>query len=259
MTQARGLTRLQEDFARALLGEDPEAVAGHLEGEPESAQRRLAVYRRAIAANRLGALLSAYPVVARIVGEAFFAEVAQQYGAAEPPANGDLNRHGATLAGFLEAYPHAASMPWLADVARLEWAWHESLHAADAPAFDFERLAAVPEDEQPHLVLTLHPSVRLVRSAWPVYAIWEANQPERDGTPDREAGADDVLVWREENRVRMVLLTKAEADVVERLLQRCTLGEAVGPEAEAEFAAMLPRLAGHGMLAGFAIESGEES
>ena len=92
-----------------------------------------------------------------------------------------------------------------------------------------------------------------------MYAIWEANQPERDGTPDREAGADDVLVWREANRVRMVLLTKAEADVVERLLQGCALGEvaSAGDEAQAEFAAMLPRLAGHGMLAGFAVGSGE--
>jgi hypothetical protein len=215
------------------------------------------VYRCAIAANRHGALLSTYPVVARIVGEAFFAEAALQYCSALPPATGDLNRHGATFAFFLETYLHAAAMPWLADVARLEWAWHESLPAADAPAFDFGRLAGVPEAEQPHLVLALHPSVRLVRSAWPVYAIWEANQPERDGAPDREAGADDVLVWREANRVRIALLTKAEADVVERLLQGGALGEIAGAEAEAEFAAMLPRLAGHGMLAGFAIRSSQ--
>lgn len=253
MRRAEGLARLQADFAAALLGEDPGQFAAHLAGDPATALARLAVYRRAIAANRNGALLSAYPVVARIVGDAFFAEAAQQYSGAVPPDGGDLNRHGAAFADFLAVYPHAAALPWLPDVARLEWAGHEALLAADAPAFDFASLAAVPEVDQVQLSFTLHPSVRLERSAWPVLAIWEANQPDRDGTPDRDAGDDHVLVWREGDRVRMALLSPAEAGIVAGLADGRPLGELAGPGNAEDFAAMLARLAEHGMLAGFSV------
>lgn len=253
MRRAEGLARLQADFAAALAGGDAGEFVAHLAGDPATGLARLAVYRQAIVANRHGALLAAYPVVARIVGDAFFAEAALQYSGAVPHGDGDLNRHGAAFADFLAAYPHAAALPWLPDVARLEWASHEALLAADAPPFDFRSLAAVPEEDQVRLAFTLHPGVRLARSAWPVLAIWEANQPDRDGTPDREAGADDVLVWREDNRARMALLSPGEAAIVAGIADGRPLGELTGPGPGEEFAAMLERLAGHGMLAGFSV------
>jgi len=254
--RAEGLAGLQADFAAALAGGDAGEFVAHVAGDPATALARLAVYRRAIAANRSGALLAAYPVVARLVGESFFAEATLQYSAAVPPGDADLNRHGAAFPEFLAAYEHAAAMPWLPDVARLEWASHEALLAADAPPFDFAKLAAVQEDEQAQLAFTLHPSVRLERSAWPVLAIWEANQPDRDGTPDRDAGADDVLVWREDNRARMALLSPVQAAIVARLANGRPLGELTGPGPGEELAAMLARLAGHGMLAGFSVTPG---
>jgi hypothetical protein len=256
MRRTEGLARLQADFAAALEGGDAGEFVAHLAGEPATVLARLAVYRRAIAANRHRALLAAYPVVARSVGDAFFAEAALQYSRAVPPGDADLNRHGAAFADFLADYPHAAALPWLPDVARLEWASHEALLAADAPPCDFAGLAAVPEEDQEQLAFTLHPSVRLERSAWPVLAIWEANQPDRDGTPDRDTGADDVLVWREDNRVRMALLAQDQAAIVAGLAIGRPLGELADPGLGEEFAALLAWLAGHGMLAGFAVMPG---
>jgi len=251
MSRSEALARLQADFAAALEGRDARGIVGHLAGDPAVALARLAVYRRAIVANRNGALRAAYPVVARIVGESFFAEAALQHCAAQPPGDADLNRHGAAFADFLAVYPHAAGMPWLADVARLEWACHEALLAADAPPFDFARLAAVPEDEQARLVFTPHPSLRLERAAWPVLAIWEANQPDRDGTPDRDAGADEVLVWREGDCVRMALLSPGEAAIAAEIANGTPLGAIADREGKEDLAAVLARLAGHGLLTGF--------
>jgi hypothetical protein len=248
---ARRLGRLQSDFAEAVLGGDGRAFATRLSGEPGMAQRRLALYRDAILANRAGALRAAFPVVARLVGDAFFGEAARRYGEEAPPACADLNRHGATFPAFLAAYSHAADLPWLADVARLEWAWQESLAAADAPGLDVAALAHVPEGGEAQLRFRLHPSVRLVRSEWPVLSIWEANQPERDGTPDRDEGADAVIVWREAQRVRLALLSPAEAAVVDGLARGLALEEVAGPGDGGDFAAALARLAAHGMLGGF--------
>ncbi len=252
MSGAPALGRLQEAFAAAVARDgEGEAFAPHLAGEPSLARRRLAIYRRAIAANLRRALRGAYPVLARLVGDGFFDEAARQFGQASPPESGDLNRYGAGFPGFLSAYGPACGLPWLADVARLEWARHESLMAADAPGLDFEALARVPEARQPGLRFDFHASVRLVRSSWPVLAIWEANQPERDGRADREDGADDVLVWREELRVRMALVEPGEADFVASLLQGADLEAAAAAAQEWDFAPALGRLAARGMLAGF--------
>lgn len=251
MRPALSLGELQARFADAVLAADQAGFESLLSGEPGDGRRRLATYREAILGNRRKALRAAFPVVDRLVGNAFFDEAADRHGESEPPGSADLNRHGGTFAAFLAGYAHAASMPWLADVARLEWAWHESLMAAEAPALDFAALARVGPAEQATLRFRLHPSVRLVRSPWPVLAIWEANQPERDGTAERQEGADDVLAWRESQRVRLARLTSPEAGFLEALLLGRGLEEAAGVAGDRDCAEMLARLAGHGMLVGF--------
>ena len=187
---------LQQRFLAAVL--DGATLADAT--EPADA---LAFYRASVASTLRGALAAAYPAVERLVGAAFFAEAARAYAQAHPSAAGDLHRFGGALAGFLDEYPPARSLPYLPDVARLEWAIHESAHAPDARPFDFLALAAVSESEHGALRARLAPAVRLVRSPWPVLAIWEANQPGRDGAPDRIEGPDHVLVHRAGDGVRV--------------------------------------------------------
>jgi hypothetical protein len=183
------LRTLQERFLDAVLADAPlEGVA------PADA---LDVYRRNARVNHQAALAAAYPVVRRLVGDAFFAEAARRYVRASPASSGDLHGYGASLPSFLEAYGPAQGLAYLPDVARLEWAVHESFHAADAPGFDFEALGRLAPDAHGALRFRLDPDVRLVASRYPVLAIWEANQPPRDGSPDRAEGADCVLVRRE--------------------------------------------------------------
>ena len=152
------------------------------------------IYRGNVLANRRGTLRATYPVVCRLVGDAFFDEAAARYAGHAPSRSGDLHEYGDAFANFLEGYAHARSLPYLADVARLEWACHECYHAADAGAFDFAALARVPAERHAGLRFLLHPSTRLLRSSHPVAAIMEANQPDRDGTPG--AGSrDPITSW----------------------------------------------------------------
>lgn len=251
MSAPAGLARLQAQFAAALAGEGDGVVAASLQGDPGLVSKRLDIYRRAIRAHCEAALRAAYPVVARLVGEGFFAEMARCHAAAFPPACGDLNRYGDSLPAFIASYPPAASLPWLGDVACLEWACHESAMAADVPGIDFAALAGIPDEGQPRLAFRLHPSVRRVRSAWPVLAIWDANQPGRDGTPGREEGADEILVWRGSDRVRAGPLAPPEAAFVDALIVGLALEEAADAAPGWDFAPMLARLAADGLLAEF--------
>jgi hypothetical protein len=221
------LARSQRDFLAVLFGDEAVPRAG------------LATYRRNVFANLRGALAATYPVVLRLVGAAFFGEAAERFARACPSTSGDLNRYGGEFGAFLAAYPFARELPYLADVARLEWACHESFNAADAAPLDVAMLAAVPPERHAELCFRLHPAVRLVASAHPVISIREANQPDRDGTPTVSSGAEHALVRREGFDVRVDRLTPVEWKFVAAL--------ALGDSLEAALDAALHAAAGPGL------------
>ena len=176
------LERQQRDFLDAVLARDAPLDA------------RVAIYHRSALGNRTGALAAAYPVVGRLVGPAFFDEAATRYAAAFPSRSGDLNAFGDRFATFLAQYSYARDLPYIADVARLEWAVHESRHCARGEALDYLALGAVPAEAIGEVRIRPRPSVRLVASTHPILSIWAANQEGRDGTPERSAGAERVAV-----------------------------------------------------------------
>ena len=202
----------QISVAASLLAGDP-AIVAQIRAGKLSAARRIEIYRHNVFANLRGALKDIYPVVLAVVGETFFLHAAGQYVEAHPSRSGDLNRFGGEWAAFLGTYSHAAALPYLPDVARLEWAWHEAFHAADAPAFDLAGLAAIPGEEHAALRFRLHPTVRLIRSEFPILRIWEVNQPAFRGEMevDWDAPADALLIRRDTTDGVTVLIERVPA------------------------------------------------
>jgi hypothetical protein len=235
------LAAVQREFIERLYGEAPEAGG-------------FAVYRRNLFANLGGALEATYPVVLRLVGDAFFREAVRRYVLAHPSTSGDLNDYGGDFAAFLGAYEHARELHYLPDVARLEWACHESDQAADGAALDFAALARVDAAAQAAIRFQLHPAVRVVKSAYPVACIWHANQPGRDGTPDRGEGAECVLVRRERNVVLVESIEPATWTFVEALGRGLPLAEA-GEQLGESLPTALTTLAAAGVVTGFTVPS----
>lgn len=211
------LARAQREFLDTVLSDAP-------------AEGRIMVYRSNVLANLHDALAAAYPVVRRLVGDAFFGELAAQFARAHPSRSGDLHRYGAELAEFVARYAPARGLAYLADVARLEWAVAQAFHAADARAFDYAGLAAVPAAERPALRLALEPAARLIASGHPIVAIWEANQPGRDGTPEVVDGGDLALVHRELFTPRVVRLSASEWTFLTAIAAGRTLGDLAADE-----------------------------
>src|SRR5260370_42613589 len=97
-------------------------------------------------------------------------------------------------------------MPWLADTARIERAWLDAYHAADAPPLYTDALAAVPSDRLGDLVFTAHPAARIVRSAYPAVASFAMNRAEGPGPPLQSNAADDAVIARPDMEVEARLL-----------------------------------------------------
>ena len=217
----------QLSVATSLLAGDSTAAARIRAGKL-SAARRLEIYRHNVYANLRGALKDIYPVTLAVVGEAFFHHAADQFVRVHPSRSGDLNQFGGDWAAFLGAYPYAAELPYLPDVARLEWAWHEAFHAGDAPPFDSGRLATLPPDTHSTLCFLLHPTVRLVKSDFPILRIWEVNQPGFTGEidVDWDTPAASLLIYRDlADGVSVLIeqLSAAGAAFLSALAQQATL------------------------------------
>jgi hypothetical protein len=127
--------------------------------------------------ERLGAI---YPGVARLVGVRYFRAAGRRFATRNPPRTLAAADFGAGFSGFLSAQPAARLLPYLPDLARLEWAVHAARRAPRVPALPADALDRFRDDEYRRIALILHPSCQLVRSRHPVLDIYRATLPETD-------------------------------------------------------------------------------
>lgn len=224
------LPELQTDFAAALAdARRVSAVLPFFGGSPARTESRLAVYRGNVYGNLAKALASAYPVTRRIVGDEFFDAMAREYARAHPSTSGDLNRYGGELAHFVAIFPHTADLPYLPDVARMEWLVHLAYYAADAAPFDVAALARVTAEEYPALRMKLAPACALLESRCPLALIWTVHQDDYAGEfgVDLESGPDLILVHRPRWRAEVLSLAAGDFRFLHSLSQGETLGTAL--------------------------------
>lgn len=183
-----------DEFTNALLDPDLAVPVGLTDPQGRPAGKRFAVYRNNVAVSLTEALETAYPVVRKLVGDEFFRAMAGVYLRQNPPTSALMMYYGFRFPGFLDRFQPVAHIGYLPDVARLERALRQSYHAADAPPVDAARLQALPPDRLMSARLTLCPALRLVRSNWPVHALWRANT-EADA-PKPVMRPENVLVLR---------------------------------------------------------------
>ncbi|MBO9508460.1 DNA-binding domain-containing protein [Thalassospira sp. A3_1] len=213
----------QAEFSRALMAADPSARPDGL--DPAMAGR-FAIYRNNVHRGLGDALIAAYPVVAKLVGEDFFRAMAQGFFRAEQARTGSLALYGAGFAEFIDGFDAAASVPYLSDIARLERARLEVLHEADEVVLDANSLAAFGDDLAACRFVA-HSACRLVNSSFPIHAIWLRQQADQDG---KEAApvvqqAENILITRPGMTVRQIVLDDGGAVFARCLLDGMTVAE----------------------------------
>lgn len=186
---------LEERFAAGMLDPSrpppPEVTAWN-----GAAASRFGVYRNNVVVGLTDALRQRFPVCERLIGEEFFRAMAREFMRALPPRSPLLYTYGGDFAPFIAAFEPAQSVPYLADVARLEFAYGLAYHAADAAPLPPQRIEAFTQESWGDLVFTLHPSIQLVASRWPIVAIWATNTHDEDVKPVDLGVAEDALVVR---------------------------------------------------------------
>ena len=244
------LAALQRGFAQALLheaGTVPQGVTSHTAPRPA---KRFQVYRNNVFASLIEVVRARFPAVERLVGEEFFRAMARLFVEAHPPRSPVLLDYGGDFAAFLRGFPPAAELPWLADVAEIEWLCNRACHAPDAIPLEAAALAAIAPEHLGGLRFTLHPSARLFASGYPAVSIWEANTGDRDGSLSGDLGAEAALILRPALEVMVLRLAPGAHAFTEALAAGMPLGAAAALAAEADPAFALPEALGALLAAG---------
>lgn len=242
------------DWSAALL----EAIADPERREPSATlglnPSGLAVYRNNYRVGLMDTLAYAYPVLGQLVGEEFFAALAREYVKRHASHSGNLHRYGEAFGDFLDTFEHVRHLPYLADVARLEWQVHRSYYAADSAIPDFAALTSMPPERWGELRFGLADDVAVLSSPWPIATVWLAHQPDSGvALPEHLDGAgESALVSRTAGTVRVERLEPASAAFLLALQHRDMLETAteaaLGQDTAFDLQAMLGLLFGRALL-----------
>ncbi|WP_035523569.1 DNA-binding domain-containing protein [Paraburkholderia sacchari] len=244
MSADESLASMQAAFAAAL--DDPAAdaalAAAYLRAGASIAiaHERLGFYRGNVRAARRAALASAYPVLAALVGEAYFDALALAYARAHPSRDADLNRFGAAMPAFIERYETDERYAYFGDVARLEWALHMAAFAADAEPLAPAQWQAIGAERLMASRLAVHPACVALASDHAALAIWRAHQHDdqnlggkahegarQHAWPDRIDTPGWVLIVRPRWRPAALVHAQAAHEAFVALQHGATLDEAI--------------------------------
>lgn len=255
----------QADFASALLDPSLACPAGLKAWNGSDPSARLAVYRNNVVSSLIDALADGFPVVQELVGVEFFRAMASVFVRQMPPRSRVLAEYGHDFASFIEQFAPARSVPYLADMARLERARVKSYHAADAEVVTKESfgLAMACGDRTGDLLLVLHPSVSVVRSPYAVVSIWSAHLDDGSLGAIEIDRPEDALILRTGLDVLVLGAAPGSAEFILALLDGICLGDASGTAQASvpgfDLSATLALLLRHGALTSIRLPGSELS
>lgn len=182
------------------------------------------IYSKTVLGALIGALEDSFEACRATVGAEFFGAMAGRYVRSTPSRSPSLDDYGDTFADFIADFEPAQQLPYLADLARLEWARHRCSTAADSQPMDPARLAEVPEALRDSLSFKLAPGLALVASDYPIDGIWELARNPSLPNVDLDDGGVSLLVHRNGAATLHVRLQPPEHQLIELLLEDVPFG-----------------------------------
>jgi len=216
------LLDFQDAFVTALGGERAALSPWLASGAGEAG---LAVYRNTIAKGCVDALAANFPTVLSMVGEDWFRAAAALFAREAPPTSAALLNYGEDFPAWLDRFPPARDLPYLAGVAHLDRLWTEALSAAEAPVLTAQALATLQPEALAEARLALHPSVRFAAFEAGLPSLWAAA---RAGEEDLELSdrPEALLCVRPHGAVRHRVIGQAEAEFLRACREGLTTAQA---------------------------------
>ncbi len=154
------LAEAQDNFI-ATINNGPSALLPDLfSGLPDRVMLGLKAHANTISHARLIALEDSFPRTKMAMGETEFGALSHSYVETDIARCANTNLIGADFADFLAEATVGAQF---VDLVRIEWAYLESYHAADAQALSLADIGVIDPSGMLNLRIDVHPAAQLVR------------------------------------------------------------------------------------------------
>jgi hypothetical protein len=170
------LADLQASYRGYLLSGDAAHLSPAIVADSFDGSERLAIYRNNFLISLGEALKANFPVTLQLVGTDFFEQAARGFVLAHPPQRPCLFEYGAGFADYLRDLPQLATLSYVADMARFEFARIAAYNAPIEPPVTPETLAGLSPEHLEALPIRRARHVQIVTSRAPVLALWQAHQ-----------------------------------------------------------------------------------
>lgn len=207
------LAELQAKFFMSIKSDDTNnELINVINGSTGIAQNRIKLYQNSILNNIKKGLKAIFPVCIKVVGDDFFSAMAEVYINQHPPRLPDLNAYGNNFPDFIAQFPPAQSLPYLADVARLDFTWHQVFYGPDNARVDLNKLFQTIATKGEAIIFALPEGAKLIDSLYPIADIWEICQPEYTGSIEINFNdnANHLLIWQVQQTICIEKLTQDE-------------------------------------------------
>ena len=234
----------QTHFHEALRDPAAPIPAGLVDPQGSPAGRRFNVYRNNVTTSLMDALSDGFPVIFKLLGQDNFKNLAREYQAAHPPSSPLMMMFGAEFPDFLRSHSRLAKLPYLGDVAEMEYAMRRSYHAADSIPIDPAVLGTLAESSLLASAFKFAPSFQVCTSAWPILGIWRFNSVA--DAPKPTPKAEYVMITRTDFDPVPEEISHGDAALLRSLAQGKTLEKALDSahsvEENHDFGRILQRL-----------------
>ncbi len=222
------LVELQALFNRMVLqGNIPDELADQIiPGGTLTVQNSLLVYERGYHARLTEALGETYEGIWWVLGDEGFFLLAKKYLNAHPSDTYTLSNIGRQLPSFLHSYSETKDFPFLPDLARYEWLFHELFHRQQHPSISPDALQQVLGAGD--AALKFGAAVALFEAPYSVYNIWRRkNADPNDRSPIHWDQPQHLLLYKHQQRILVKELEGQEARILGHLLQGKTIEETI--------------------------------
>ncbi|MBN9490738.1 MAG: putative DNA-binding domain-containing protein [Alphaproteobacteria bacterium] len=221
------LRDLQAEMAAYLVSGADADILGSIVGDTIPAAARLRIHRHQLYESLATALAGTFSTVQQLVGDPFFRSIARAFIAQALPAQPVLSEYGEGFPAFVDTYELARGLPYLADVARLDWALNLAFNSPIGRRLTAADLSSIPGEQLPSMKVGLAPGTRVIHSTYPLDRIWSASQPNASTAMVDLGGGDAwLLVFRRPDDAGFIVLTEAEAVFVTALAAGASLEDA---------------------------------
>lgn len=170
----------------------------------------LVVYRESIKINRQKALTQQFPCCSKLVGDDYWQMLAENFIEQYSSRHQAIHEDAPLFIHFLEKHEIKTTVPYLVDMAELEWAWYQVFHGPNNESASYADLQQELATHENHAVFRRAHGLQLLRSAYPLHQIWEMCQPEYEG---------DYQYQQEQDRYFFAIVQKKGAIYIQSITE----------------------------------------